>query len=309
MCLYPKLIKNPKYRANKKNGGQAPPITDNRVQYVPIGCGKCIECRRQKAREWQIRMSEEIRENKNGKFVTLTFSNESLRELDKALDIKIKAQNMKIEQYIRENEIATIGIRRFLERWRKKYGKSLRHWLVTELGHEGTKRIHLHGIIFTNEPNEIIEERWGYGHIWVGDYVNEKTVNYIIKYINKVDQDNKEYEAKVLTSPGIGRNYMNRQDWKRNKYKGENTEDTYIYKNGSKAKLPIYYRNKIYTEEEREQLWLNLLDQEKRYILGKEIDISQSEEEYYAWLEVARSKNKRLGYGDDTKKWSMRDYA
>ena len=193
-------------------------------------------------------MSEDIRDNKNGKFVTLTFSNEALRELDKALDIKIKAQNMKIEQYIRENEIATIGVRRFLERWRRKYGKSLRHWLVTELGHEGTKRIHLHGIIFTDEPNEVIEERWGYGNIWVGDYVNEKTVNYIIKYINKIDLDNKEYEAKVLTSPGIGRNYMKRQDWKRNTYKGERTEDTYIYRNGTKAKLPIYYRNKIYTE-------------------------------------------------------------
>ena len=60
MCLYPKLISNKKYTANKKNGGNIPPILDNRVLLVPVGCGKCMECLKQKAREWQIRMSEGI---------------------------------------------------------------------------------------------------------------------------------------------------------------------------------------------------------------------------------------------------------
>ena len=48
MCLYPRLIKNPKYKPNKKNGGQVPPILDSRVLAVPIGCGKCLECKKQK---------------------------------------------------------------------------------------------------------------------------------------------------------------------------------------------------------------------------------------------------------------------
>ena len=60
MCLYPKLIANPKYKANKKNGGNVPPIFDKRVLTIPIGCGKCIECKKKKAREWQVRLSEEI---------------------------------------------------------------------------------------------------------------------------------------------------------------------------------------------------------------------------------------------------------
>ena len=64
MCLYPKLIINPKYKPNKKNGGQVPAIFDKRVIYVPIGCGKCMECRKQLARNWQVRLNEEIRENK-----------------------------------------------------------------------------------------------------------------------------------------------------------------------------------------------------------------------------------------------------
>ena len=77
MCLYPKLIKNKKYTKNKKNGGIIPTVSDNRVLYVTAACGKCFECRKQKARAWQVRMSEELRENPNAIFVTLTISDES----------------------------------------------------------------------------------------------------------------------------------------------------------------------------------------------------------------------------------------
>ena len=66
MCLYPKIIKNRKYVKNKKNGGNVPTPTDPRVLMVPVGCGNCMECRKQKARQWQVRLSEEIRENKRG---------------------------------------------------------------------------------------------------------------------------------------------------------------------------------------------------------------------------------------------------
>ena len=54
MCLYPRLIKNPKYKENKKNGGVIPAFLDERVLAVPIGCGECIECRKQNEyRDWE----------------------------------------------------------------------------------------------------------------------------------------------------------------------------------------------------------------------------------------------------------------
>lgn len=68
MCYYPKLINNPKYRSTKKNGGVIPIVRDVRVTKVPIGCGECQECRKQKARGWQQRLLEDIKEHKNGKF-------------------------------------------------------------------------------------------------------------------------------------------------------------------------------------------------------------------------------------------------
>lgn len=309
MCLYPKIIRNRKYVANKKNGGIIPTIYDNRVLEVPVGCGKCIECLKQKAREWQIRMSEEIKENRNGKFVTLTFSNESLEELtDIVNERKVKEKIEKNETYIIENEVATIAVRRFLERWRKKYKKSVRHWLVTELGHEGTERIHMHGIIFTDESKETIEQLWKYGMVWVGEYVNAKTINYIIKYISKIDTKNKGYKPKVLTSSGIGAAYMKRSDWKTRRYNKNGTDESYKYSNGSEAALPIYYRNKIYSEEEREKLWIEKLDKEERWVGGEKVDISENENEYYKLLEYHRERNKRLGYGDDSKEWNITEY-
>ncbi|AXH74827.1 MAG: replication initiator protein [Microviridae sp.] len=145
MCLYPTLIKNKKYTANKKNGGQVPPVYDNRVMYVPIGCGGCIECRKKKSREWKVRLLEEIKREKNGVFITLTFSEESMKDLSEKVQ-----ENGKLEGYNLDNAVATQAVRYFLERWRKKYKKSVRHWLVTELGHNGTERIHMHGIIWTD---------------------------------------------------------------------------------------------------------------------------------------------------------------
>ena len=105
-----------------------------------------------KKREWQIRLLEDIKEYKNGKFVTLTFNEEWLEKLEKEVKKEIDIINDKIE----ENLVATYAVRHFLERWRFKYKKSVRHWLVTELGHENTERIHLHGIIYTDVPSKCI---------------------------------------------------------------------------------------------------------------------------------------------------------
>lgn len=299
MCLYPKIIKNRKYLANKKNKGIVPQAKDKRVLYVPVACGKCMECRKQKARQWQVRLSEEIRHNGSGKFVTLTFSNESLEELGSTIN--------GLSGYELDNEIATKAVRRYFERWRKKYKKSCKHWLVTELGTTRTERIHLHGIMWTDEVEDI-KKIWKYGNVWIGDYVSEKTINYIVKYISKGDKVHKEYKSKILTSAGIGKGYINRFDGKSHVYNKGDTKEFYRTRTGVKLNLPIYYRNNLFTEEEREKLWIEKLDKQERWVDGKRIDISNGEEEYYKVLEDARKKGRRLGYGDGSIDWERRKY-
>ena len=111
MCLYPKLIKNRKYVANKKNEGNVPTANDDRVLFVPVGCGNCIECKRQKKREWQVRLHEELKDDARALFMTMTFNDESLDKLEK---------ECKTEE---PNEIAARAIKLFGKRWIKKYNE------------------------------------------------------------------------------------------------------------------------------------------------------------------------------------------
>ena len=58
--------------------------------------------------------------------------------------------------------------------------------------------------------------------------------------------------------------------------------------------LPIYYRNKIYKEEEKELLWLNKLDKEERFVLGEKVSVKDSDKEYESLLKYYRVINKQL---------------
>ena len=303
------MMKNRKYVANGKNGGIIPSVPDERVLYVSVGCQQCVECRKQKARNWQVRIMEDIKVNKNGKFVTFTFSDESIKNLAGELSDKL-------EGYELDNEIATLAMRRFLERWRKKYKKSLRHWVVTELGHNGTQNIHMHGIVWTDESMDEVEKIWNYGFVWKGkekngqliNYVNEKTINYIVKYVHKVDEEHLYYKSKVLTSKGIGSNYLITFDSKRNQYKGTTTDTAYKTRQGYKLALPTYYRNKLYSDEQRERLWLDMLDKNERWVCGERIDVSKGLDEYYKTVDYYRVRNAELGYGTGEKDWSRQQY-
>lgn len=294
---------NPKYKANKKNGGNVPPVNDPRLLLTPIQCNKCIECMKKKGRDWQVRLSEDIRTNKNAHFVTLTLSNESYKKLHTEIWYEWERDT----PYELENKIIKKAMRRFLERWRKEHKTSVRHWAVTELGHQGTENIHIHALIWTDKPKDI-EKHWKYGYVFTGTFVNEQTIGYIVKYLSKMDNQHKEYKPIMLTSAGMGINYLDRTDAKDNKYKTDGTREYYTDRKGYKMALPIYYRNKIYTDEEREELWKEKLDKNERWILGQKINLTEKPEAYYPALKEARKKSKRLGYGDDQKDWDRIEY-
>lgn len=294
MCLYPKLILNKKYTSTKKNGGNIPQMKDERTKYVPVGCGRCIECLGKKKREWQIRMYEEIKKNNKCVFITLSFSNENLELLCKDTGVN------------ESNTVATRAIRLFLERWRKKYKKSVKHWLITELGHPNhSERIHIHGLLWTDKTDEEIAEVWKYGNVFGGRNISEKTINYIIKYVSKIDLKHQNFIPKIHCSSGLGKAFIDSRRFELSKQ-----NEYYLTKQNYKIGLPIYYRNKAYSEEERELLWLKKLDEQKRYVKGIEIDVSTDAgmKIYDKVVEEARRDNKRLGYGDDSNNWKKKEY-
>ncbi len=303
MCLYPKLMSNRRYKPNEKNGGIVPPLKDSRAGQVPIGCGECMECRKKKAFEWQVRLSEEMRSSKmKGYFVTWTFSDESLNDLREA----VKNEGCHYEGWRMENEIARKSVRRYLERWRKKYGKSLRHWMVTEKGQTNSERIHMHGLVWTSKPKEEIIQRWKYGHCDIGKKgVGEESAGYLVKYMSKVDEKHRDYKSRVFCSPGIGAGYLDRRD-------SENAKKTerYVNRKGQRFSLPMYYRLKLWSDEEREKLWMEKLDEQKRYVLGEEIDISDKigMEIYEEALKRAQAVNRKYGFGEGKTDWDKKRY-
>lgn len=260
MCIYTKYIVNPKYRPNKKNYGKPPKCDDMRKYYVPVKCGHCIECRKQKQREWVIRLSEEIR-NHTMKFVTLTINEEYMAKLKTSDESP--------------NDIATRALRLFLERVRKETKKSIRHWCVTELG-DDKGRIHLHG--FFECRAETIAKHWKYGFIFVGRWVNEQSIFYMTKYMLKECPYDKHFVGKVLCSKGIGSGYTRRLDAKRNRYQPNKTKETYRLRDGREMALPQYYRMKLYSEEERDKLWIEKQERGYRYIMGEKISTENEEE-------------------------------
>lgn len=319
MCLYPKLIPNPKYKANQKNNGIVPECKDLRLKVVAIGCSNCMECTKQKASSWKSRLSYELTKG-IPKWVCLTFSNESIRVITAKGKAKIRENKISVvkpiselQGYERDNAIAKQGVRWFLERWRKKFGVSLKHWFVTELGHNGTENIHLHGFVWTNEEYKMVEEIWKWGYIYPYRkdqkvWVNNKTINYMVKYMSKKDLKHKYYKPMILTSPGIGSGWEKTSRATLSKYKGKDTTEYTRANDGKILSLPIYWRNKLYTEEEREQLWLMRMDKDIRYIDGVEIENASKNVAYL--LEVLKQKqmvNREYGYRNITD-WRERKY-
>lgn len=301
MCLFPRFIKNKRYQSYKIKKGDVP-IDDYRKEYVAIGCGNCYECRKQKAQQWRVRLLEEMKVQKHAYFITLTFSNESLKELTK----KYKTTEC--------NGIAVAAVRLFLERWRKKFGKSVKHWLITELGHENTERIHLHGILFPTFPinNEIIQNLWKYGKSDIGEYCNERTINYIVKYVTKIDFDHKTFKAQIICSAGLGESFIHTIGAKLTyKYKPKQSAEYYTLNNGNKVALPIYYRNKLYNKEERDKMWTDRLDKGTIYVNGIPIKAVYKEEnkrEYLNLLKEMQEWNNNLGYGNTSEEWKEEPY-
>jgi hypothetical protein len=292
MCVNEKQILNKRYLPTKKNGFNPPKCKDERARYVPAKCGYCIECKKTKARNWKIRLIEELKYNKtHAVMVTLTIDTPSYIELTKETEGK---------GYKKQNNIISLASRRFFERYRKKNGKYPRYWLVSELGQKNHEHIHMHGIIWTEETIENIKKLWKYGHAHVSSskenkgWVNIQTINYIVKYVTKPDTKHKYFKPIVRNSKGMGLAYIKTHDAKQNK-KLNPDHMQYRLPNGKNCALPDYYKNHIYTDAEKETLFTNNISNPFTYIQGEKIlktDYKNIEEA----MKIIKAKSIEMGY-------------
>lgn len=296
MCIYTTRIPNKRFVPTKKNYWNPPICTDERLRYIEVECGHCRECLKKKGREWRIRNYEQLKETPTAVFFTGTFTEERIKILSKKYSIDPNDAN----------EIATKEVRLFLERIRKyNKGKSVKHWIVTEKGHTNTRRIHIHGLFYAENGHTrqslawLLKNQWIAGYSYNGKYVNEKTINYVSKYLTKLDEDNRDFVGKVLCSKGLGASYVERNR-KRFEWKGEETKTYYHARNGANIAMPRYYKIKAFTEEQRELLWIYRENSGEKYVNGFKIIVKTEEDlNYYLRLKEEQKFKIEGMYGDN----------
>lgn len=246
MCLRPNIIVNRHYlkicdsdrlRALKLYG-QRPDF------YIKVDCGICIECQKKRGANWRTRLLDEysyyVKRFPDNKihFCTLTYAP---------------------EYYERFKDNPEKSVRLFLERYRKRYGKSFRHWICSEYG-EKKGRLHLHMIAFGALFDiEELRSLWSYGRVDMQTLKGPQGLTYVSGYITKVvkngkqSKDNiplfipKDKKTYVWTSPRFGLAYS--LDYTNRFFHTQNGKLVYLRQrdNGAPFAIPRYYMNKIFS--------------------------------------------------------------
>lgn len=224
-----------------------------RNELIQVPCGKCFACLSNRRTEWTIRLEHELKRSVSAFFITLTYE-----------DGKAPVSKCGL------SELSKHDVQCFLKRLRKELSKDdknyyssvdrlkkpskddkLRYFITGEYGTQ-THRPHYHGIFF-NLPHDFETkfcEKWDKGFCKFGT-VTSKSINYVTKYCltkSEFPEGCQKPFSLMSTKPGIGSNYINLST----KYH-KDTQHFYITSLGNvKKRLPRYYNQKIFTDEERE---------------------------------------------------------
>ena len=212
-------------------------IYTNKTFHLP--CGKCIECLARRVSGWSFRLLKEAELSSSAFFVTLTYDTDHVPITNKGF--------MTLEKR---------DIQLWMKRLRKLETNKLKYYLCGEYGGK-TKRPHYHVILFNLTDINNIQKTWQKGEIHTGQ-VEPASVGYTLKYVSKpskipIHQHDDRSKEFSLMSKKMGMNYLTPQMifYHRN----DLLNRMYItLKDGKKIAMPRYYKDKIYTQNEKEQI-------------------------------------------------------
>lgn len=208
---------------------------------IPVPCGKCPECVARRTSAWSFRLMQEDKNSSMSQFITLTYDTQNVPIT--------KAGYMSLDKR---------GIQLFFKRLRKLNASSessIKYYMCGEYGSK-TMRPHYHIILF-NCRIETIQAAWDVGRVHYGT-VSGASVGYTLKYLCKPKRipmhtnDDRQPEFSLM-SKGLGRNYLTPQivRW----HKADLDNRVYVnLEDGKKASMPRYYKDKIYTDQERKRI-------------------------------------------------------
>lgn len=243
-CLSPYIVKN-KFTSD----------------YIEVPCGKCPTCCARRTSAWSFRLMQEERISTSAWFITLTY------------DVDHMAKNITKNGFMNLNKR---DLQLFFKRLRKAHDTvhkqqikrmrsghkvirystptPIKYYAVGEYGGV-SKRPHYHIILF-NANVDLIEQAWSDGHIHYGDVAPAST-GYTLKYISKswrpMHKNDDRIPQFAVMSKGLGKSYLTPQmiAWHKNDLESRmycNIDD------GKKISMPRYYKDRIYTEQERQRV-------------------------------------------------------
>lgn len=246
MCLRPKMIVNRHYLKICDNDiSRATQLFESALDfYVKVDCGLCIECQLKRGRSWRTRLLDEYhyhqqyRPDVKVQFCTLTVSN---------------------DYYAEFKEDPGVFIRFFLERYRKRYGCSFKHYITSEFG-EKRGRLHLHMIAFGMLCScKELRSLWSYGRVDMQTLKGPQGCTYVSGYITKIVKGDKqskenipyfitpEQKTKVWVSPGLGLDYCLDYDNRRWHFSRRYPRTVRVRDDGSPFALDRYYLSKLFS--------------------------------------------------------------
>lgn len=203
---------------------------------ILVPCGVCVACRKSMARDWRCRLLFELKDciakGQSCYFVTLTINDENY-------------------EFVRKNP--EVPIRRYFELYRKRVGRSVKHFFVTELGKE-SGRLHYHGILFGSLlAVSDLSRLWRYGFSYYG-YCSVRTASYITKYILKPQMLADWYIPRKFVSPGLGRAFVDSKLSEGYRVEPRGVPRFVCKIGGVVYPLPRYFKQKLYSKEYLESL-------------------------------------------------------
>lgn len=217
---------------------------------VAVPCGKCPECLKRRVSGWSFRLRQEEKVSSSAFFITLTYDTEHVP--------------------ITKNGFMSLN-KKHVQDWMKRLRKHvsinyppqqpIKYYVAGEYGGK-TNRPHYHAIIF-NVPNEYdIEKTWKLGQCHYGK-VEAASVGYTLKYMDKPKRipmhvNDDRIREFGLMSKGLGSSYLTQSII--NYHHADLINRFHLtIEDGKKIAMPRYYKQKIYTDQERKRIAFFLL--------------------------------------------------
>lgn len=228
------------------------------TQQVP--CGSCLFCLANRRSEWSFRLGEEQKDSLTAYFITLTYDPETLPHNKYGEPTLFKRDLQKFWKRLREKQVAKHyknGNFKSKKEAREHLSNfaPIKYYSVGEYGSKG-QRPHYHAIVYNviHSVEQEIESLWGMGMVDVQP-VNPHAIHYVTGYVMQKDSyPSNSVRPYNAMSNGLGQRYMQNAE-----YHTSNKSLTVRAADGSKQKLPRYYREKMFTKEQTHDLVEELL--------------------------------------------------